>query len=134
MSQKRRPRPRGEGLMQGSRKGQALWLELPHDPGGPPLQRDWTLPLGISSAPEMGASKLKSDLIHNICGADTKCQLGPMAWPGDVSAQPDSLTRQPSPIAAASPPLPPWAGATQCPAVATGLALPHSATTLSVRK
>lgn len=73
------------------------WVEFPHDPGGPPLHRAWTLPLGVYSAPETGASKLGPDLIHNICTADSTCQLGPTAWPGDVRPQPDSLTWQPSP-------------------------------------
>lgn len=63
---------------------------------GPQPRRAWTLPLGISSAPETGASKLESDLIHNICGADSECQLGPTARPADVSPQPGSLTWQPS--------------------------------------
>lgn len=29
--------------------------------------------------PETGASKLGPDLIHNICTADSECQLGPTA-------------------------------------------------------
>lgn len=67
------------------------------DPGRATTTEAWTLPFGISSAPETGTSKLRSDLIHNICGADSQCQLGPTVRTGDVSLRPDSSPRQPSP-------------------------------------
>lgn len=60
----------------------------------------WPHPLGTSPAPETGASSLESDFILDICTADSQCQSGPMAWPGDVTSQPDSLPRWPSPPAA----------------------------------
>lgn len=54
-------------------------------PGRATTAEAWTHPLGMFPALETGASSLESDLIPNICGADSKCQSGPMAQPGDVS-------------------------------------------------
>lgn len=78
----------GEGLKQGSREGTlSVGYSSLEDPERSATVEGWTLPLGMYmfSAPEMGASRLECDLIHHICTADLKCQLGPRAQPGDVS-------------------------------------------------
>ena len=86
------------------------------DPGRATTAVAWIHPLSTTPAPETGASSLESDFILDICKTDSKCQAGPTAPPGDVSSQPDSLTRQPSrPAAAPGRPDPPTLSEAGCP-------------------
>lgn len=71
----------------GRKKVFGVWL-----PDGAKAAEAWTLPLGISSVLEMGASRQKSELIHHICRADSSASQDP--WSGLLMSA-DSLTGQP---------------------------------------
>lgn len=100
MSQRRRPRPSGvKGLSRTLGRNRFRGCSSFTDPGGAAAAEAWTLPLGMSSAPEIGASRIESDLIHHICRADSECHSGPRVQRGDVSPQADSLTGRPQLLA-----------------------------------